>query len=163
MQPFFKLLRDYFKLAYESSNQCNKVTVGNKTLFFITEIQQDFFSSLRSCMLLNMTLLTFDSLEDEVQIMEKINQKSDKSFKYFIGATDEGGMDNDYFWIESGKSIRFELDFNKGEPNNIVNPYDTLTKEDCLSIEYDSTFKQFGISDVFCSSQKNFICQKVVN
>jgi hypothetical protein len=161
-----KDLKSLFEFARDNNKQCNRtlIEVGGKqkVIYFINHFQATFYGAMQICLRLNMTLLTIDSQEEQGIIMEALGPTKNLTRNYFVGATDEGGKDNDYFWIDSGKPVNFQLSFHPGEPNNFFSGSSIFNKEDCLALGPNLSTKKYGFSDVSCNDPRNFICQRVV-
>lgn len=72
----------------------------------------------------------------------------------YVGGTDEGS-EGEWYWIESGKSTNYSINWNDNEPNN--NHDGAPMPENCLALmDFSSSYK---FIDLFCNRDAAFICQ----
>lgn len=79
----------------------------------------------------------------------------------YIGAiTRKPGSKNDWFWINSGNKIDYDLFWCENQPDGMSKPH--WGNEQCLSITIDKKVKKLGFNDVFCNRYETakFVCQK---
>lgn len=161
-------IKNLFKFALENNKRCDRTLIqskeGGKHLYFFHHFEATWYGALQICLRLNMTLLAIDSADEQLVILDILNENSNfnSTKKYFVGATDEGGMDNEYFWISNGKTVDFELNFQAGEPNNQFSSTSVTNKEDCLVLMSNVITMKYEFSDTSCNEPRNFICQKLI-
>lgn len=100
-----------------------------------------------------MELLTLDTL-DEFQKFKTLCGANKQLFdRYFHigGLTTIAKSKTEWYWVNSGNKVNYEMSWLSKEPNNYNN------REMCLTFAKDPT----GFNDIACynASELNFVCQ----
>ncbi|CAO1333984.1 unnamed protein product [Diamesa tonsa] len=121
-------------------------------VFFV--IQLDWATAMHFCEYFKMELVWLEDKVEETSFLELINTSNIGHRQIYVGGTDEGS-EGEWYWIESGKSTNYSINWNDNEPNN--NHDGAPMPENCLALmDFSSSYK---FIDLFCNRDAAFICQ----
>ncbi|CAO1319008.1 unnamed protein product [Diamesa hyperborea] len=135
-------------------------TYKPKKYSFVTIIKSNFHKAQQYCLLNNMELLSIDSKQEEITLMNYMN-KEDFEFKsskhFWIGGTDLGD-EGKFSFVSNGRAVG-NLLWSRNEPNNLKKP-DGSETENCMAYVHSDGLKVYRLFDKFCSLKLHFICQE---
>lgn len=117
-------------------------------------VRLDWMMALLFCRYFNMELATIPNKSFEVEFLQLINNSQTNHYQIFIGGTNEGTREK-WYWSKNGELIKYDIEWNAGEPNNLNNTQPTA--ENCLALMNLSGM--FKFSDLFCISEIAFVCE----
>lgn len=117
-------------------------------------VKLDWMMALSFCRHFNMELATIPNKSYEMKFLQLIDYSKTSHYQIFIGGTNEGSKGKLY-WAKNGEQIKYDIEWNEGEPNNLYNTQPTA--ENCLTLMHLSG--NFKFSDLLCISEAAFICE----
>lgn len=117
-------------------------------------LRLDWMTAHLFCRYFNMELATIPDKNFERKFLELIDNSKTNHDQIFIGGTDEGS-EGKWYWSKNGEQIKYDIEWNEGEPNNIHNTHPTA--ENCLALmNWTGNYK---FIDLFCNTEVAFVCE----
>ena len=115
------------------------------------------------CKAYDMDVLELETLDES----NKFRAMCKENYQWFDHHTHIGAITlvdkspTEWYWVSSGKKVKFALEFLAGEPDN------NLNTEHCLSL-WRGNSNNFMFNDIYCNVEKHddrdfkFVCEKRV-
>jgi hypothetical protein len=155
-EKIYFILIQIYSCLIESAN-VNDLTFGK--IYYLSNIKENWVKSATLCHQYGLEFLTLDNkieYEAFADMVEQLDMNVFDDWNHIGGVTKTGGTRNEWFWMETGKAIPFDIDFAPNEPN-------TPNVEQCLAISPKFSNGKSFYHDVQCSTWiHKFMCQKKI-
>lgn len=115
----------------------------------------------RICESFELEAVSLDTAVESDSLLRLLEPHKDKaSHNFYIGGmTLNKGTDDEWYWINSGSKINYELNWERSQPDGWEKP--GWDKEQCLAVSSNDDGGVLGYNDVFCNAYRadKFVCQ----